>query len=207
MREGGQLVAAPLPREIQAGKGVSIRFKLDSDTWKKTVRKFIRETSKKLGGHHKAGKSLFFSLVEKVIFKTPVDTGMARGGWGALPGVKLPPANPIAGKPDQTAEGKKLSEFKDQSSPTKVKLVLTNRVPYIEFLENGTHMSLQAPFGMVAISERELAAELGVRKLPAAIEAVYKEAAIRSGLTEAAVSGRAGGIAKGFGLLADEGDA
>jgi hypothetical protein len=184
---------------LTRAKGAMISARLNTKDWKKSVEKFAAEATKQGGTHSQAIRSLFFRLLEKVILKSPVDTGRARGGWGAAPGVKLPPATPLPPKTDQTAEGLKLSTYSENLTGPKLKMALVNAVEYIEALEKGH--SLQAPIGMVRISEMELQQEISGKALPAAVEALYEEAAARTGMTKAKVSSRARGLARALGLM------
>jgi len=88
----------------------------------------------------------------RVVNRTPVDTGRARGGWqvglGAEPedetGREDKDGNPTI------ADG---SDVIDRAEPFQ-SIAIANNVEYIEFLEDGT--SQQAPEGMVAVTLAEL---------------------------------------------------
>ena len=137
--------------------------------------------------------ALYFDLLRDVILKTPVDTGRARGGWGAgaeAVGIRVPAKQ-------GHAEGRARSEFSAAKRGNAVRLVTTNRVDYIEHLEAGT--STQAPFGMVRLAYRELEMRLGGRRLPKGIEKILQAAWDRLGLKRG-TSLRAGQIAEGAGL-------
>lgn len=198
-------MGAPVPKggdvsdTLGKAQGAMISARVNTKNWKKSVEGFVKETMKSGGTHSEAIRILFFRLLERVILKAPVDTGRARGGFGAAPGMKLPPANPLPPKTDQTAEGLKLSTYSEQLSGAKLRMAIVNAVEYIEALEHGH--SLQAPVGMVRISEMELQKEISGKALPAAVEALYAEAASRTGMTKEYVAARAGGLAKALGLL------
>ena len=149
-----------------------VTFKLDTEGWKATTRKFILEAGGDKGAHNKAARQIFMLWLRSIIFRTPVDTGRARGGFGAFPGVKIPASNPLAPKVDQTAEGLALSKFSKSLTAGKIRYTVVNNVEYIEFLESGS--SFQAPHGMVAISQAEVLRILG-GKLPPDLEAIYQE--------------------------------
>lgn len=90
-----------------------------------------------------------------LVLKTPVDTGRARGNWQASSGA------PATGEITRTdkAGGSVISA--EQASiltaePYSV-IYLTNNVPYILKLEDGS--SQQAPQGMVAVTLAELEAQ------------------------------------------------
>jgi hypothetical protein len=184
---------------LKAGRDSMLKVRFNSDKWKKAVEKFTQVNAGKAGSHYNATRMLFMLLLEKVILKTPVKYGRARGGFGAAPGIVIPPANPIDGKPDQTEEGRKLSTYSETVTTGKIRMALVNGVEYIEYLESGS--SLQAPFGMVRISQLELDKEIRGRALPASIEAIYAEAAAKAGMTKEAVAARARGIGRALGLL------
>lgn len=149
----------------------AVSASIDTRELRKQVKRFLSTKSPKL--RRKTARALFFVLLGKVILKTPVDTGRARGGWGA--GID---ELGIRGVPEQGSpayeEGKALSEFRVDSTGNTIRLSVTNNVEYIEFLEAGT--STQAPFGMVRISIRELEEKLGGRKLPKGIDKAYTQA-------------------------------
>jgi len=100
-------------------------------------------------------------VYDRVTARTPVDTGRARGNWnmgvgspdlgedksfgkstGSHIGLSTPPTSPKA---------KKVTLRKGQGKDI---LFITNNLPYIEVLENGS--STQAPNGMVAVTLAEV---------------------------------------------------
>lgn len=93
--------------------------------------------------------------LRRVVLKTPVDTGRARGSWQVSHG------SPAVGDPDRTdpsggvsiAEG--LAEIQQGTDPFGV-VYITSNLAYILALENGH--SGQAPEGMVATTIAELEA-------------------------------------------------
>lgn len=102
-------------------------------------------------------------VFRRIILKTPVDTGRARGNWLCTIGV---PAEAMA-KGEDWFQGQTSNDF-DKSGraaieeasnqvlawkPEDIAIFLTNNLPYIERLENG--WSDQAPAGMVAITIAE----------------------------------------------------
>lgn len=166
---------------IAAGKKALMSMKLDTKGFGRAIRKFA---SSYKGSREQAARAIFFRLLEKIILKSPVDTGMMRGGWGATPGVIIPKANPAPPKKDRTEEGKKLSEFTEETTGTRIRLTVINRVPYAVYLEEGS--SKQAPFGMVRISAKELEHELTGKGIPQEIFAVYQEVWAKLGLSPSA---------------------
>lgn len=83
----------------------------------------------------------------RVVRKTPVDTGRARSGWQTTVGQE--PDSEV-GLPDPVASG---AAVLGNLQPFET-VYLSNNVPYIGFLENGS--SQQAPNGMVAVTLQEL---------------------------------------------------
>lgn len=98
-------------------------------------------------------------VVEKVAFdshskiskRTPVDTGRARASWMVTEGA---PSDAVA---EEGSHSKAVKAPDIQITGERV-VYITNNLPYIEELENGS--SKQAPAGMVAISLREVEAEI-----------------------------------------------
>lgn len=95
-------------------------------------------------------KRVGFDLYGRIIRKTPVDTGRARGSWtisvSEADRTVLPPAPPgqIYPPPPIGALDVRLNES----------IVISNNLPYITALEDGH--SKQAPNGMVALSIAEV---------------------------------------------------
>lgn len=92
----------------------------------------------------------------RVILRTPVDTGRARANWqttiGAPAGEELDTVNKIpVGVPGGSADLERaliIDQHKGDES-----IFLTNNLPYIEVLENGS--SGQSPAGMVKVTLAE----------------------------------------------------
>ena len=92
----------------------------------------------------KALKEIAFALLQRIIPRTPVDTGRARGGWhvaGRKLGIPVPPGG----------EG----DLIEKTTGIKQYIEIVNRVEYITYLEYG--WSQQAPRGMARISINEMA--------------------------------------------------
>ena len=89
----------------------------------------------------------------RVTMRTPVDTGRARASWQITTGApsNFVPAPGTYGPPPPPA-----------TPPMSIKdtVYITNNIPYIEYLENGT--SDQSPTGMVAITLAEIEAEIAL---------------------------------------------
>jgi hypothetical protein len=109
-------------------------------------------------------RMIALEVFRRIILKTPVDTGRARGNW--LCTIAAPAAamaqgegwfqgSADAGGYDKSGRAA-IEEAANQVmawNPKDVAIFLTNNLPYIEALENG-HSS-QAPAGMVAITIAE----------------------------------------------------
>lgn len=90
-------------------------------------------------------KKIVFDAFRLIVDKTPVDTGRARGGWQVTVGSPAENETGLVGEPPMPD----LSEL----GPFDVAYI-SNNVPYIIFLEDGT--STQAPLGMIAETFEEL---------------------------------------------------
>jgi len=118
-------------------------------------------------------KKFAFDLLARIIRKTPVDTGRARGGWFvAMEALGAQSSRSIefnisrkakGGKSkavtrDAFEEGKAQGQFIDHTKGHLNKWIeIINGVEYIIFLEYGGKTgSAQAPFGMVRVSMREI---------------------------------------------------
>lgn len=101
-------------------------------------------------------KQVAFDLFGRIIKRTPVDTGRARGSWTMASNKAdrrvLPPAAPGGGVYPEPSIG-----FIEPSST----IVISNNLPYIMTLENGH--SQQSPAGMVAVSIAEVRANLAMK--------------------------------------------
>ncbi len=86
-----------------------------------------------------------------VIEKTPVDTGRARGNW--FPSFDTPSTEITSKTSKLGAESIIRTVQKVSELTTDKSFFLTNNLPYIVVLENGS--STQAPNGMVAITVNE----------------------------------------------------
>lgn len=114
---------------------------------------------------------------QAAVLATPVDTGRARGNWVVSIGVprygepNTPPAARGRGRERRTAAGNQSANkaLKDGRSTVlgyklgKGGIFITNSVPYIGLLENGS--SAQAPNGMTAAALSAAARQLGNARL------------------------------------------
>jgi hypothetical protein len=119
----------------------------DFDQWVKGyVRKYPDEQGKAL-------RNVMLNLLGRIVPRTPVDTGRARGGW-------YPYADhagaPVVGGGPGAAQGRSEGSFREDLDGANQFIEVTNGVPYIKRLEYG--YSTQAPAGMVRVSMRELLA-------------------------------------------------
>lgn len=87
-----------------------------------------------------AVQTIAFELHERIVMKTPVDTGAARAAWNAS-----------IGSPEYVQRGT-TAAVAGMSEPLVV--WITNAMEYASALENGH--SQQAPAGMVALSIAEI---------------------------------------------------
>lgn len=121
----------------------------------------FQRAKKRLGGRLADAKgAIALEAVTKIIQRTPVDTGLARGNW-----------NVGFGQPDLTdqrpapkgiapiARAKvALGSNRSGAGPVRV-IYITNKLPYMRRLEFG--WSKQAPNGMVRITLAELPERVG----------------------------------------------
>lgn len=104
------------------------------------------------GSIHRATRKLALEALRRVVLKTPVDTGRARGNWQTTIG------RPATGQTEATdpSGGQTISRGSQVigQAPIFRPITLANNLPYIERLESGS--SQQAPNGMVATTVSEL---------------------------------------------------
>lgn len=100
-------------------------------------------------------KRIAFDLFRRIVRRTPVDTGRARGSWtmavNEADRTVLPPAPPgqIYPPPPIGALDVRLNES----------IVISNNLPYITALEDG-HSKQAPPHAMVALSVEEVKANM-----------------------------------------------
>lgn len=92
---------------------------------------------------------------ERIIRRTPEDTGLARGNWVLSVNAPELAAKPVApGGIASVARAKRtLAVYRASGQPLSI-VYIVNGLPYIGRLENG--WSQQAPNGMVALTVAEL---------------------------------------------------
>ena len=100
------------------------------------------------------GRKVALEMFKRVIYKTPVDTGRARANWQVTIGSQASGTVEI----DDKSGGATMSKATAASAGFKAgdTIYLTNNLPYIRKLEEGS--SQQAPAGMVALTVQEFAA-------------------------------------------------
>ena len=117
-------------------------------------------------------RKIALELFKRVILKTPVDTGMARGNWQTSTASPLSSSIIRADRAGQTVVADMTAKVAAWN--TKQAVFLSNSLPYIRKLEYGgfpispkrgkgktfAGFSRQAPAGMVRISVDEVKAEL-----------------------------------------------
>jgi len=112
-------------------------------------------SKKMVSNLEKATKKVVVQLVADLTFKTPVDTGRARSNWIVTAGT---PTDDV-----QTIEDKSGTPSRESADALKPKLgevvYISNNLPYIGYLENGTPTS--APYAMVRRSIESTARKLG----------------------------------------------
>ena len=123
----------------------------------KNLRQFNRELSafgeKVVPEEHLAfQKRIALDLLRRIVLRTPVDTGRARGNWQTSLG---PSANSQLDIFDVNGGGtiSRGAAVIGGAQPFGL-MTIFNNVDYIRFLENGS--SQQAPSGMVSVSLQEV---------------------------------------------------
>jgi hypothetical protein len=112
---------------------------------------------------NRAVRMLALEALSRIVLRTPVDTGRARGNWLVGVGDPVRGYDPEGFDPAGTDTIQTGQAILNAAAPGEV-LYITNSVPYIVPLEHGH--SKQAPAGMVGITLAELqpvAAEVAVR--------------------------------------------
>jgi hypothetical protein len=96
-------------------------------------------------------KKLVLEALKRVVLKTPVDTGRARGNWQVTIG--SPAEGQLEGTGSSDAVIARGLAVLANLQPYQI-VWISNNVDYIEFLEHGS--SKQAPEGMLALTIEEL---------------------------------------------------
>lgn len=113
------------------------------------LRKFRAKTEKQLTA---IVKKTALDLYRMVVYKTPFDTGRARGNWLIAVG-RIP-----EGTTDRTlkrpATAEALATLAQYQANDETSIFLANNLDYIDALEHG-HSKTQAPHGMVRLTVME----------------------------------------------------
>ncbi len=97
-------------------------------------------------------KKITFDIFRRVIMKTPVDSGRARGAWSVSIGEPAAGSNRPLDPSGNATASEVAGVVNGQMTAGKI-IFLTNTLPYILRLEEG--YSKQAPIGMVYTTLRE----------------------------------------------------
>jgi hypothetical protein len=133
--------------------------------WSLPIDKYVKALK---GDVEKAGRAVALDIFSRIIVKTPVDTGRARGNWmidinrapegmltvGFGPGVAEGGdrgANASAAQANAMLQAERLVRFRVGAT-----ISIRNTLPYIVKLEHGH--SGQAPAGMVKVTLQEVGA-------------------------------------------------
>jgi len=112
---------------------------------------------------NRAVRMLAFEGLSRIVLRTPVDTGRARGNWNVGAGSPDPRVNPVGFDRAGTATISRGQSVLQAAAPDQT-LYITNSPPYIVPLEAG--WSKQSPAGMVDVTLAELqplAAEIAAK--------------------------------------------
>lgn len=109
-----------------------------------SLKNFEQSTIKKMD---QAKRKIAFQLFVDIVKLTPVDTGRARGNWN-IAAIPITSVEDFEGSPSGAASHATMKGMSILAKNTVGKpIFITNNVPYIWVLENGS--SQQAPHGMV----------------------------------------------------------
>lgn len=97
-------------------------------------------------------QKLGIDLLRRIVLKTPVDTGRARGNWFVTINAASGETTTAADKSGHATINRGSAVITGLTEPQAI--WISNNLPYITALENGH--SGQAPAGMVAVSIAEL---------------------------------------------------
>jgi hypothetical protein len=122
-----------------------------SNTYKQVLarkRKLLEEAPTK------ARNAAAIAFVARVVPRTPVDTGQARGNWQAGVGQPDTTTDPTSLDPNATKTPQRLKRV-IKALPKGGSLFISNHLPYARRLENG--WSQQAPSGFMTLTAAEVA--------------------------------------------------
>lgn len=109
-------------------------------------------------------KKIALQIFNGVVLKTPVDTGRARASW--VIGIERPVSSPKFSENQEFGPQEAMNyAFQELAELNEIgpdsTVFISNSLPYIEVLEDGS--SKQAPEGMVAVTLAEV--ESGLKRL------------------------------------------
>ena len=129
----------------------------------------MKKMSEKIGEKYDATvRASLIDVASKVILRTAVDTGRARGNWQVslndpASGIVEEDADTGSGvaapNPSKSSEKAIRAAVDNTENATGNIWWLTNNLPYIQKLESGTH-SQQSPSGMVRVTLEEFESAL-----------------------------------------------
>lgn len=132
------------------------QLQFDTGKWERFLTRFPVVLSRE--EVPKALRRFALDALNRIIKRTPVDTGRARGGW--LPfaedqGLPVDIGSTIGG--EGVAIGRGEGSWKEGREGDVIYIEIINRVPYIIFLEYGS--SKQAANGMVRITMMQMSGQ------------------------------------------------
>jgi hypothetical protein len=117
-----------------------------------SVRKFAETTKYKTEA---VIKQTSYEVFRRILYRTPVLTGAARGNWSASVGTYVAPIPDLARiDPEGANTLEEIARTVNSFKLVQKNLYFANNLPYIIYLENG-HSQLQAPNGMVVLTMQE----------------------------------------------------
>ena len=98
-------------------------------------------------------RKVALEVLKRVVMRTPVDSGRARGNWQTSVGSPITTEIDRVDKTGATVMAAALPTIESWDAAN-VSIFLMNNVPYIQALEDG-HSKIQSPSGMVKITVAE----------------------------------------------------
>lgn len=164
-------------------------LELETRRFKRFTRALIRGMEQE--GQKLALRKIAFDFLGRVIPRTPVDLGRARGGWTTYLLAQGQPAE-VGGRSEAAVtQGRSEGDYKEKFTGAEQYILLINAVAYIVLLEFGS--SDQAPAGMVRITMREMQMKkVAPEALREQLVAQIRKADIKAGRMPRAAQRRAG---------------
>jgi hypothetical protein len=114
------------------------------------LRDFFNVTGPERFKFHKS--KVIVRVASKIVKRTPVKTGRARGGWV----VSMERDTEETGRLDKIGNATITQIISDVAQiPWNRNAHITNPVPYVKYLENGPNRSDQAPEGFILVTVHE----------------------------------------------------